>query len=137
MGVSIVYNLESGEKVRPLKRTWRAFDSSGRGGRHDIELHLRLLVGEAGYAGGVIDHDVTPLIYPPGLSCGLQVFMGGVVLNVNIFLYWQGHTGEMAGKGNETALQPAPPFLAARFNRRTTKPAPHPSGITGSPGSLR
>lgn len=55
----------------------------------DLELHFRQLAGEAGYGGGFIDHYVTPLVYPPGLSRGLQVFLGGVVLVVNFFLYWQ------------------------------------------------
>ena len=55
----------------------------------DLELHFRQLAGEAGYGGGFIDHYVTPLVYPPGLSRGLQAFLGGVVLIVNLFLYWQ------------------------------------------------
>jgi hypothetical protein len=52
-----------------------------------LELHFLQLAGEAGYGGGFIDHYVTPLVYPVGLSRGLQVFLGGLVLAVNFGVY--------------------------------------------------
>lgn len=51
------------------------------------ELHLRLLAGQAGYEGGFIDHYLVPLLYPPGLTRGLQLVLGAGVLAVNVLLY--------------------------------------------------
>jgi hypothetical protein len=52
-----------------------------------LENHLRLLAGEAGYAGGFIEHYLTALIYPQGLTRGTQLWIGAVVVIVNLTLY--------------------------------------------------
>jgi len=51
------------------------------------ELYFRRLAGEAGYQGGFIDHYLVPLIYPAGLTRGMQVGLGVGVLAVNAVLY--------------------------------------------------
>ena len=52
-----------------------------------LELHLRQLAGEAGYAGGFIDHYVMPLVYPPGLTRGMQIWIGAIILVLNLCVY--------------------------------------------------
>ena len=51
------------------------------------ELHFRRLAGEAGYQGGFVDHYLVPLIYPAGLTRGMQVGLGAAVLAINAILY--------------------------------------------------
>ena len=53
-----------------------------------LENHLRALGGEAGYAGGFIEHYLTALIYPAGLTRGVQVALGTLVLAVNVAAYY-------------------------------------------------
>lgn len=52
-----------------------------------LENHFRHLAGEAGYAGGFIEHHLLPLIYPEGLTRELQYVLAGVVLVVNVAVY--------------------------------------------------
>jgi hypothetical protein len=52
-----------------------------------LENRLRQLAGGTGYEGGFIEHYLIPLLYPPGLSRGLQIVLGGLVLTVNIAVY--------------------------------------------------
>lgn len=52
-----------------------------------LELHLRQLAGEAGYTGGFIDHYVMPLVYPPGLTRGMQIWIGAIIIVVNLCVY--------------------------------------------------
>lgn len=52
-----------------------------------LELRLRGLAGQAGYSGGCIDHYVAALIYPAGLTRGMQYGLGAGVLLVNAALY--------------------------------------------------
>ncbi len=52
-----------------------------------LENHLRRAVGEAGYAGGYIDHYLWPLLYPAGLTREGQWALGGGVLAFNIVVY--------------------------------------------------
>ncbi len=51
------------------------------------ENRLRDLGGQAGYAGGFIEHDLLPVIYPVGLTRGVQVTLGVVVIAVNVAAY--------------------------------------------------
>ncbi|MDY0268553.1 DUF2784 domain-containing protein [Trichloromonas sp.] len=53
----------------------------------DLENHCRRLAGEAGYTGSCIDHYLTALIYPDGLSRPLQILLGLGVLVLNLWLY--------------------------------------------------
>lgn len=51
------------------------------------EQLLRLAAGEAGYSGGFIPHYLLPLIYPAGLTPGIQLVLAGVVIAVNALVY--------------------------------------------------
>jgi hypothetical protein len=52
-----------------------------------LENHLRRLAGDEGYPGSFIDHYITSLLYPSGLTRTYQLILGGVVLALNLFLY--------------------------------------------------
>jgi hypothetical protein len=52
-----------------------------------LEMYFRQLAGQAGYTGGFIDHYVMPLIYPAGLTRGMQIALGVTVLAVNLWAY--------------------------------------------------
>jgi hypothetical protein len=52
-----------------------------------LENRLRALGGEAGYGGGFIEHYLTALIYPTGLTRGIQAALGFLVLAVNLAVY--------------------------------------------------
>lgn len=51
------------------------------------EQSLRRQAGAAGYSGGFIEHYLIPLIYPAGLTRGLQIALGVVVLVANVAVY--------------------------------------------------
>lgn len=56
-----------------------------------LENWLRRRAGSAGYETGFIEHYLVPLLYPPGLTRGLQIGLGIGVLAVNIAVYtWVG-----------------------------------------------
>ncbi|KQZ48098.1 DUF2784 domain-containing protein [Massilia sp. Root1485] len=52
-----------------------------------LENHLRMLAGTAGYAGGFVDHYLVGLIYPSGLTSGMQWGLAAAVLALNAVLY--------------------------------------------------
>ncbi len=52
-----------------------------------LENHLRRLVGEAGYAGGFIEHYITRILYPAGLTAGMRVILGIAVVAANLLVY--------------------------------------------------
>ena len=52
-----------------------------------LENHLRRLGGEAGYTGGFVEHYVLPVLYPDGLTRGVQLVLGTFVLVLNIAVY--------------------------------------------------
>jgi hypothetical protein len=52
------------------------------------ENALRRLAGEAGYAGGFIEHYLIRILYPPGLTPGIQITLGTTVVVINGFAYW-------------------------------------------------
>jgi hypothetical protein len=51
------------------------------------EVSLRVRGGEAGYAGGFIAHYVTAVLYPAGLTRGVQVVLGAFALLLNAAIY--------------------------------------------------
>jgi hypothetical protein len=55
-----------------------------------LEVGLRQRGGQAGYAGGFIDHYITAAIYPTGLTRHVQFILGAalVVLNVVVYSVW-------------------------------------------------
>jgi hypothetical protein len=52
-----------------------------------LENALRRSAGDAGYAGGFIEHYVIPVVYPAGLTPAFQVALGVGVLAVNGIAY--------------------------------------------------
>ena len=54
-----------------------------------LEQNLRLLAGQAGYSGGFVAYYILPLIYPSGLTRGIQVLLGSILLVFNAVVYWR------------------------------------------------
>lgn len=52
-----------------------------------LENRFRAAAGQAGYAGGFIDHYLVPILYPPGLTRTHQILLGVGVLALNVTLY--------------------------------------------------
>jgi hypothetical protein len=52
-----------------------------------LEQKLRLAAGEEGYSGGFIEHYITTLIYPDGLTPEIQLLLTLLVVLVNVALY--------------------------------------------------
>lgn len=52
-----------------------------------LENFFRARAGEAGYAGGFMEHYVLHLIYPNGLTRPVQWTLGGAALLVNVTVY--------------------------------------------------
>jgi len=52
-----------------------------------LEIWLRQQAGADLYEGGFISHYLLPLIYPPGLTAGMQWLLGGGLLIFNISIY--------------------------------------------------
>ena len=52
-----------------------------------LENRLRGAAGEAAFAGGFIDRYIMPIIYPAGLTRGMQLTLGTVVIVVNLVVY--------------------------------------------------
>jgi hypothetical protein len=54
-----------------------------------LEIRFRQAGGEPGYVGDFLDHYLVPLLYPAGLTRGLQVAAGTFVLLLNLLAYWR------------------------------------------------
>jgi hypothetical protein len=52
-----------------------------------LEVALRHQAGEAGYAGGFIDHYVVSLLYPEALTRDTQTMLGALVVVINAAIY--------------------------------------------------
>ena len=52
-----------------------------------LENRFRAAAGEGGYAGGFIDHYLTPIIYPEGLTRTTQLMYGAVLVALNLVFY--------------------------------------------------
>lgn len=52
-----------------------------------LENRLRRLGGEAGYAGGFVDHYLLPALYPGRLTRGIEIALGVAVLLGNAAIY--------------------------------------------------
>jgi len=52
-----------------------------------LEIDLRRRAGEAAYTGGFIAHYVTRVLYPEGLTRGIQMVLGTLVLVLNGTVY--------------------------------------------------
>lgn len=52
-----------------------------------LENWFRRKAGAATYEGGFIDHYLFSMLYPSGLTRGMQFFLGSLVLAVNLAVY--------------------------------------------------
>lgn len=52
-----------------------------------LEISLRVAAGDAGYDGGFVEHYLIPIIYPAGLTRGVQFILAAFVLAVNLAVY--------------------------------------------------
>ncbi len=52
-----------------------------------LENHWRRLAGEQGYGGGFVENYLLTALYPDGLTRGVQVALGLVVIAVNVAIY--------------------------------------------------
>ncbi|SDX09231.1 Protein of Unknown function [Pseudomonas syringae] len=52
-----------------------------------LENALRSQAGEQGYDGGFVEHYLIPLIYPAGLTPDIQLWLGAVVVVINVAVY--------------------------------------------------
>jgi len=65
------------------------------------EQALRRQAGEAGYAGGFVDHYVVPLVYPAALTPRIQLALGAFVVVANVAVYawvWRRRQHARAGR---------------------------------------
>jgi hypothetical protein len=51
------------------------------------ENSLRAMANEAGYKGGFVEHYILPVLYPMGLTPAVQVWLGVIVLGLNLLGY--------------------------------------------------
>ncbi len=52
-----------------------------------LENHFNRLAGKEGYTTGFIEHYLTPIIYPAGLTHEVQIGLGLFVIAINLILY--------------------------------------------------
>lgn len=52
-----------------------------------LENSLRASAGQGGYQGGFIEHYLLPVLYPAGLTRGVQVVLGSLVIAINLAIY--------------------------------------------------
>jgi hypothetical protein len=52
-----------------------------------LEQSLRAQAGDVGYQGGFIEQYMLPVLYPSGLTREVQLFLGGVVIALNLAIY--------------------------------------------------
>ena len=52
-----------------------------------LELKLRAAAGQEGYSGGFVEHYITPLVYPAGLTRDAQLVLAALVVAVNVVAY--------------------------------------------------
>lgn len=69
-----------------------------------LENRLRRAAGEAGYAGGFVEHYLLPVLYPRALTPTVQVALGLLVVAVNVAVYalvWRRRRARASGaRGN-------------------------------------
>jgi uncharacterized membrane protein YhhN len=52
-----------------------------------LEKRLRESAGQEGYEGGFVEHYILPVLYPSGLTRGVQVALGALVILINLAIY--------------------------------------------------
>lgn len=51
------------------------------------ENHLRILGGQAGYHTSFVENYLLPLLYPASLTREMEIFLGAIVLVINLSVY--------------------------------------------------
>ncbi|MGH7457752.1 MAG: DUF2784 domain-containing protein [Longimicrobiaceae bacterium] len=67
-----------------------------------LENRFRRLAGERGYEGGFVEHYLTSILYPSGLTRELQLWLGAGVLLLNAAIYallWRRRRARPTGLG--------------------------------------
>lgn len=54
-----------------------------------LENAFRRRGGLAGYQGGFVEHYILPVLYPHGLTRGIQLVLAAVVVALNLFIYYR------------------------------------------------
>ena len=67
-----------------------------------LENWLRVRGGEAGYAGGFVEHYIIPILYPAPLTRGIQLVLGALVVAVNLLIYWHVFVARRAKAGSKS-----------------------------------
>ncbi len=75
-----------------------------------LENILRQLGGQAGYAGGFIEHWLSVLLYPPDLTLALRYGLGLVLIAINIIVYWRVFTSSKTRNQTRSANSLAHPL---------------------------
>lgn len=52
-----------------------------------LENQLRAQAGQSGYTDGFIEHYLMPIIYPAGLTHGIQIWLAVLVVAINALIY--------------------------------------------------
>jgi len=52
-----------------------------------LENYFRELGNATNYANSFIQHYLLPIIYPPGLTTGIQILLGSTVIVINLIIY--------------------------------------------------
>jgi uncharacterized protein DUF2784 len=52
-----------------------------------LENWLRAVGGQAGYTGSFVDQYIVPIIYPTGLTRGMQIGLGCIIVAINAAVY--------------------------------------------------
>jgi Protein of Unknown function (DUF2784) len=52
-----------------------------------LEKRLRQSAGLEGYEGGFVEHYILPVLYPSGLSRGVQLVLAALVIGINLIIY--------------------------------------------------
>lgn len=52
-----------------------------------LQQQFRQMAGQAGYAGGFIEHYLLPVLYPSYLTRDVQIVLGTLVIAINILVY--------------------------------------------------
>ena len=52
-----------------------------------LENRLRRGAGDAGYAGGFVEHYLVPVLYPAGLTPDAQAWIGAALVALNVAIY--------------------------------------------------
>ncbi len=66
-----------------------------------VENWLLRQSGAAGYESGFIEHYLVAVLYPQGLTQGMQIALGVGVIVVNLWVYWRFVRTSDSGAGSE------------------------------------